>query len=115
VAIRIVLDHNLDWRLKRLLLGCEVVTAKEMGWEEAADGDLLAVAEAEFDVLLTGDKNLRHQQNLLGRDIALIVLDVRRNVLAAMALLIPRVLTLLPTVQPGRFYLVDAETVAGPF
>jgi len=107
LAIRIVLDHNLDWRLKRLLLGCEVVTAKEMGWEEAGDGDLLAVAEAEFDVLLTGDKNFPHQQNLRGRDIALIVLLARRNILQTMAPLMPQVLALLPTVQPGQVYLVE--------
>lgn len=74
MAVRIMLDHNLDWRLKRLLPGHEVVTAKDMGWEEARNGDLLTVAEAEFDVLLTGDKNLRHHQNLRGRSIALIVL-----------------------------------------
>jgi len=72
--VRLLLDHNLDWRLKRLLPGHEVATAKDMGWEEAGDGDLLGVAEAEFDALLTGDKNFRHQQNLRGRDIALVVL-----------------------------------------
>lgn len=107
MAVKIVLDHNLDWRLKRLLPGYEVVTAKDMGWEEAADGDLLAVAEAEFDVLLTGDKNLRHQQNLLGRDIALIVLVVRQNVLSSTAPLMPHVLALLPSLEMGRFYLVE--------
>lgn len=99
--MRIVLDHNLDWRLKRLLPGHEVVTAKDMGWEEAGDGDLLAVAEAEFDVLLTEDKNLRHQQNLRGRNIALIVLLARRTILPIMAPLMPKVLALLPAVQPG--------------
>lgn len=83
-----------------------------MGWEEAGDGDLLAVAEAEFDVLLTGDKNLRHQQNLRGRDIALIVLLVRRNILQTMAPLMPQVLALLPTVQPGQVYF--AEPLAEP-
>ncbi len=106
--MRITLDHNLDWRLKRLLPDHEVVTAKEMGWQEAEDGDLLAVAEAEFDVLLTGDKNLRHQQNLRGRSIALIVLLTRRNILPTMAPLMPKVLALLPTVQPGQVYVVEA-------
>ena len=105
-----MLDHNLDWHLKRLLLGCEVVTAKEMGWEEAGDGDLLAVAEPEFDVLLTGDKNLPHQQNLRGRDIALIVLLVRRNIFQTMAPLMPQVLALLPAVQPGQVYFVEPPT-----
>ena len=108
--MRIVLDHNLDWRLKRLLPGHEVATAKDMGWEEAGDGDLLAAAEAEFDVLLTGDKSLRYRQNLPGYNIALFVLEVRRNILSVMASLMPHVLALLPTVEPGRNYVVRAET-----
>ena len=106
--MRILLDHNMDWRLKRLLTGHEAVTAKDMGWEEAQDGDLLAVAEAEFDALLTGDQNLPHQQNLRGRDIALLVLLPRRNVLRLIVPLLPRALALLPTVQPGQVYFVEA-------
>ena len=108
--MRILLDHNLDWRLKRLLSGHEVATAAEMGWEEAPDGDLIPVAEAEFNVLLTGDKNFSHQQNLRGRAIALVVLIARRNTLQTMAPLIPQVLALLPTLEPGRVYLVEALT-----
>lgn len=108
--MRVLLDHNLDWRLKRLLPGHEVATAAEMGWEEAPDGDLIPVAEAEFDVLLTGDKNFPHQQNLRGRAIALVVLLARRNILQTMASLMPQVLALLPTVEPGRVYTVGALT-----
>jgi len=104
-----LLDHNMDWRLLRLLPGHEATTARAMGWDEAGDGDLLAVAEAEFDALLTGDKNFRHQQNLRGRDIALIILVARRNILATMAPLMPQVLALLATVQPGQVYLVPPQ------
>ncbi len=98
----------MDRRLKRLLTGHEAMTAKDMGWEEAQDGDLLAVAEAEFDVLLTGDQNLPHQQNLRGRDITLLVLLPRRNILRLIVPLLPCILVLLPTVQPGQVYLVKA-------
>ncbi len=92
--------------MKRLLPGHETATVAEMGWEEAPDGDLIPVAEAEFDVLLTGDKNFPSQQNLQGRSIALIVLAARRNILQTMAPLMPLVLALLPTVQPGHIYYV---------
>jgi hypothetical protein len=52
-----------------------VTTAKERGWDTLGNGDLLAAAEqAGFDVVLTADKNMRHQQNLEGRRIALPVL-----------------------------------------
>ncbi len=107
--MRILLDHNLDWRLKRLLPGHETATAAEMGWEKAPDGDLLPVAEAEFDVILTGDQNFPRQQNLRGHNIALIVLVARRNILQTMAPLMPQVLALLPLVQPGRIYFVPPQ------
>ncbi len=52
-----------------------VETAFERGWATLTNGELLAAAEAaEFDVLVTTDRNLRYQQNLVGRSIALVVL-----------------------------------------
>ena len=96
----------MDWRLLRLLPGYEATTARAMGWDEAGDGDLLAVAEAEFDALLTGDQNFRYQPNLRRRDITLIILVARRNILATMAPLMPQVLALLPTVEPGHVYVI---------
>ena len=52
-----------------------VRTAAQQGWDKLSNGDLLTAAEeAGFDILLTTDKNMRHQQNLAGRKIAIIVL-----------------------------------------
>jgi len=52
------------------------VKAKDRGWDRLTNGDLLAEAErAGFDVLITADKNMRYQQNLAGRRIALVVLS----------------------------------------
>lgn len=49
--------------------------AFERGWERLVNGDLLNAAEAAgFDLLLTADKNLRYQQNLTGRKLAIVVL-----------------------------------------
>lgn len=45
-----------------------------MGWHELENGALLAAAEAEFDALITTDQNLRHQQNLSQRRLAILVL-----------------------------------------
>jgi hypothetical protein len=52
----------------------DVVTAFEMGWSEISNGELLAKAEEHFDLLLTTDKQLRHQQNLDGRSLAILIL-----------------------------------------
>jgi hypothetical protein len=51
-----------------------VITAYEMGWANLDNGALLAAAEVDFDVLVTTDRNLRFQQNLSGRRLAILVL-----------------------------------------
>lgn len=63
--MRILLDHCVDRRLKRLLVEYQVATAREMGWENFKNGKLLTVAAAAgFDVMFSVDQNIKHQQNL---------------------------------------------------
>ena len=108
--MNILLDHCLDWRLKRFLPGHSVQATFQLGWDSFRNGRLLALAEARFDVFLTVDKGIRYQQNLTGRDIAIITLRARNNRLDSHAPLMPQVLALLPTVQPGRVYYVPPQT-----
>ncbi|MBA3882320.1 MAG: hypothetical protein H0X73_06280 [Chthoniobacterales bacterium] len=54
--------------------GHDVVTAFEAGWSKLSNGELLAQGEEQFDVLVTTDMQLRYQQNLTGRRIAIVVL-----------------------------------------
>lgn len=75
----ILLDNNAPRGLVRALAGHTVVEARERGWATLKNGELLTAAEgAGFDVLLTADKNIRYQQNLVGRKIAIIVLSQLR-------------------------------------
>ena len=68
-------DHGTPAPLRRELLGQEVATAYERGWSTLKNGELIATAEAgDFEVILTTDKNLRYQQNLTGRSLAIVVL-----------------------------------------
>ena len=60
--------------LKRFLTEHEVSTAYLEGWGDLQNGDLLAAAESRFDLFITTDKNLRYQQNLSGRRLAILVL-----------------------------------------
>ena len=60
--------------LRQLLAGHSVSTAFEMGWSELGNGALLAAAEGAFDILVTTDKNLRYQQDLTSRNLAILVL-----------------------------------------
>jgi hypothetical protein len=71
----VLFDHGTPKGLARLLLGHTVVTAQARGWDRLSNGELLAEAEKEgFEVLVTTDKNLRYQQNLSNRRIAIVVI-----------------------------------------
>ena len=73
--MRVLLDHGVPAPLIAFLGGHEVTKAKDAGWDRLTNGELLAVAEAaRFDVFVTTDKNLRYQQSLEGRRIAVVIL-----------------------------------------
>jgi len=72
--LRVLFDQGTPVPLRRVLSGHTVSTAFEMGWAQLSNGELLNAAEAAFDVLITTDQNLRYQQNLTGRRLAILVL-----------------------------------------
>ena len=75
----VLFDHSTPAPLTSYLIGHTVTEARDRGWDRLSNGDLLAEAErAGFDVLLTADKNIRHQQNLSGRRLAIVVLSTPR-------------------------------------
>ena len=75
----VLFDHSTPAPLSRYLTGHTVTEARTRGWDTLSNGDLLAEAErAGFDVFLTADKNIRYQQNLTGRRIAVVVLSTPR-------------------------------------
>jgi hypothetical protein len=74
--MRVLFDQATPLPIAPYLGGHSVLTAAQQGWATLGNGDLLKVAEeAGFDVLLTTDKNMRYQQNLAGRKIAIVVLE----------------------------------------
>jgi hypothetical protein len=77
--MRVLFDHGTPRGIKRFLTGHTVREAFQEGWHTISNGDLLTAAEqAGFDVLLTTDKNIRYQQNLSSRKIAIVVLERSR-------------------------------------
>jgi hypothetical protein len=74
--LRIVFDKNVPVGVRRFLSKHEVRTFAEMQWHpQLENGELLGLAEAAgFDVMVTSDQNIKHQQNLTGRKLALVVL-----------------------------------------
>ena len=71
--MRILIDECLDWRLCRALPEHHCVSVHQMRWGGLTNGTLLEKAQHQFDVFLTGDRNLRFQQNLTTFRIAVIV------------------------------------------
>jgi hypothetical protein len=73
-----------------------------MGWAGLKNGDILKLAEKEFDVFITVDRNLSFQQNLPQFNLAILVLFAPTNRLADLKLLVPDVLAALPSAKVGH-------------
>ncbi len=73
--MKILFDNGTPNPISRSLIGHEVAFARQIGWHEFKNGELLQKAEeAGYDLLLSTDKNMRYQQNLAGRKIAVVIL-----------------------------------------
>jgi hypothetical protein len=72
--MKILFDQGTPAPLREILAPHSVCTAFERGWAEVENGALLAAAEKVFEAFITTDKNLRYQQNLSGRRLAILVL-----------------------------------------
>ncbi len=104
--MRILFDHGTPAPLQSTLIGHTVHEAKAQGWDTFQNGDLLIAAEAAgFDVLVTTDKNIRYQQNLTGRTIAIIVLGNAQWPVLRMH--VAHVLAAVNAATPGSFAEVD--------
>ena len=90
--MRILLDECVDRRLAGDLTGHDVSTVPQMGWATISNGELLSLAEGQFDVFVTVDRNLCFQQNLPQFGVAVVVLHGATNRLADLRPLVPRLL-----------------------
>src|SRR5436190_13181024 len=100
--MRLLLDENLDWRLPHDLVDHQVESVPLIGWAGIENGELLRKAvETGFDVLVTMDSNMVHQQNIERHAIAVVALRAASNRLADTRPLMPALLALLPNIKPG--------------
>jgi hypothetical protein len=102
----VLFDHSTPAPLRHALKGHVVIEAVERGWERLENGALLDAAEAAaFEVVVTADKNMRYQQNLAARKIAIVALGnaqwpVLRNH-------VDKVIAALNGATPGSYTEVD--------
>lgn len=100
--MRVLFDKSTPFGLIRHLHAHSVATAQEFGWDRLSNGDLLKAAEAAgFEVFLTADKNLRYQENLSFRRIALVVLG--NSPWPLVRLHIPEVVAAIDAAQQGSY------------
>jgi hypothetical protein len=97
-----LLDECVDRRFAKDLSGHFVKTVPQMEWATIKKGELLALAEKEFDVFITVDHNLSFQQNLPKFNIAVLILRAPSNRLADLRPLAPKVLSILPSLTKGK-------------
>ncbi len=99
--MRILLDECVPLPMREILSGHECVTVSDRGWKGIKNGELLRLAEDQFEIFITADQNIRYQQNLAGRRIPILELstnDLRRIRAAASV-----VLSAIGTIRPGEF------------
>lgn len=99
--MKVLLDECVPRKLKRELTEHETLTVTERGWSGIKNGQLLALAESEFDVFLTVDQNLKYQQNLESFDIGIILLIAINNRLKTLLPLMPETREALENIKTG--------------
>jgi hypothetical protein len=104
--VRVLLDENLDHRLRNNLGAHEIFTVAYKGWAGLKNGELLRTAEENgFEVFLTGDQSLAWEQNLTARRLAIVVLSsiefpILKNNL-------PLIIAAIDKAVPGSFQAVN--------
>lgn len=104
--MKLLLDECMPHRLKREFVGHDVKTAREAGFSGLKNGALLRAANALFDVLVTVDRNIPYQQNLIGLNIAIMILISKSNRYDDLKPLVAQALRALMSVQPGAVVVV---------
>lgn len=109
--MRILLDNNVNRRFALLIHGHEITHVQEIGWDKLRNGDLIQRAEEEgYEAMITCDKNIAYQQNLVNRRIGLTVLNSLFLKLDHIAPLAPKVQTVLDgELVQGAFWVINSE------
>jgi hypothetical protein len=98
----ILFDHGTPAPLRLFLKDHTVKKTKDLGWDTLSNGELLRAAEeADFEVFLTTDKNIRYQQNLVNRAIAIVVLGNSRW--PVVQRYVDRVVAAVSVAKPGTY------------
>jgi predicted nuclease of predicted toxin-antitoxin system len=101
--MKVLIDECLPAGLKEDLaaLGHECQTVRRAGFGSKKNGELLALAERQWDVLVTSDRNIQYQQNMTGRCVSISILCAKSNRMKDLAPLLPACVEALRSMRPG--------------
>ena len=102
--MKILIDECLPDELKGTFtgLGHECQTVRMAGYGSKKNGELLALAEGRWEVLLTSDRNIKYQQNMTGRSVSIMILRAKSNRMKDLLPLMPACAEALLSIQPGQ-------------
>lgn len=104
--MRVILDECLPRRLSREISGHQVVTVQGAGFSGLKNGELLRRIEGNFDVFLTIDGNLGHQQNISRFELAVVALRAVSNRIEDLRPLLPAIQNALSLAKPGSIVFI---------
>lgn len=105
--MKVLLDECVDRRLAREIIGHDVATVPQRGWAGIKNGELLSLANEEFDAFITVDRNLSYQQNLSGLTIQVIVIQCLSNRYVDLKPFVPMILEALDQGTAGLLTLLS--------
>ena len=105
--MKILLDECVPIQVRNALVGHEVATAQKLGWGGISNGELLQLAEQNgFNLFIVADKNLRYQQNLAGRKLA--ILELWTNHRPTLERHFDRIRVAVESVTAGAYVVLEA-------
>ncbi len=106
--MRLLLDESVPWAFRHYMVGHEARTARYVGWDGKGNGELLALARDEYDVLITVDQSIPYQQNITEEDVAVVVLEAGTNDIEDLRPLVPQLLNRIPFLKRGEVVRIEA-------
>ena len=106
--MKILLDECVTKKIKALLVGYTVFTIGQMEWKGLKNGMLIKKAEQKnFDILLTIDKNICHQQNIEKYNISIVILNTNNSNIETLQEYIPNFINQINSFENGKIYIIE--------
>jgi predicted nuclease of predicted toxin-antitoxin system len=105
--MKLLLDECMPRRLKRDFAGHNVSTIEEAGFKGLRNGILIRSASGIFEIIITVDKNIRHQQSKKTLPVAIIILSAKSNRYESLSPLVPKALEVLKNIKIGEIIIIN--------